>query len=97
MTRGLNSGHIGMDTDPEAEHWAGSIPLAGRGRHGAGGSRRVSLSGSARPVPTGTGRAWAASCFTTRYEAGFREVPINGLIYSMILNNPPERVFKREK
>ena len=28
MTRGLNSGHIGMDTDPEAEHWAGSIPLA---------------------------------------------------------------------
>jgi uncharacterized protein YbjT (DUF2867 family) len=28
MTRGLNSGHIGMDTDPAAEHWAGSIPLA---------------------------------------------------------------------
>ena len=28
MTRGLNNGHIGMDTDPEAEHWAGSIPLA---------------------------------------------------------------------
>ena len=97
MTRGLNSGHIGMDTDPEAEHWAGSIPLARAvGGMARGGSRRVSLSGSARPVPTGTGHGppHALQRATRRV---FGKFLLIGLIYSMILNNPPERVFKREK
>ena len=82
---------------PRGGALGGSIPLAGpwaawRGRFAARFPERVGAARADR-----NRRAWAASCFTTRYEAGFRKFLLIGLIYSMILNNPPERVFKREK
>ena len=96
MTRGLNSGHIGMDTDPEAEHWAGSIPLAAVGgmarRFAARFPERVGAARADRNRP-GMGRLMLYNA-TRRV---FGKFLLIGLIYSMILNNPPERVFKREK
>ena len=59
MTRGLNSGHIGMDTDPCRGAWADRSRWPGpwaawRGRFAARRPERVAL-----PVSAGIGRAWA--------------------------------------
>ena len=93
MTRGLNSGHIGMDTDPAAEHWRDRSRwhrpwAAWRGRFAARRPERVSAARVCRNWP-----GMGVAIIVTSHGADLRICLSAGLLF-IIPNNLPEVIFE---